>query len=357
MTNELFIAILASMKLSIVFYIIAIFVFFLVYLYFKMENSPNIPILSDIKKKIVIEKFPENKVIGSWLWQSPYTMSEEKMTYYINKSSEEGINTIYLDIGQYLDLYEELDTNTRETNLSTFNQKTSKFLELAAAKNIKVEALSGGANWADEDYNYLPLMVINYVHNYNKQHKNKFSGIHFDIESWNNEDFNSAKITNFENYLIMADQIVKENIKLNHENNADLKISFDIAYWLDNSNGNVPAVNWNNEDDYPLFHLLKILNQDSGNKIVIMAYRNTTDGKSGSIRISKEELDYIADNNLNIDVLIGEETAENEIPSITFFGSTKNDVKIAANNINNAYQNVKQFKGIAIHNLDSYLNL
>lgn len=344
------------MKIASVISVIVLLGILLGYVYFKLDKKPDIQgiITSEPSEPIT---FPNEKVISTWLWKNPYDLTDEKMSYYVNRSAEEGINTIYVDIGRYIDIVEQDNKAKVAEEVAEFDRKSVQFLRLAAEKGIKVEAMGGGADWANNDHKYLPPLLITYVHDFNSRNEYKYSGIHFDIESWNEPGFKSRKVQGYTQYLTMVDEAMKLNTELNTKHNTDLKLAFDISYWLDNENTNVPNMLWNGKVNYPLFHLLDILNREQGHKIAIMSYRNVALGKDGSAIHAKEELEFIRDNNMNIDVLIAQETSKQDIKKISFYGQSKDKLKTAANEIADYYKDFPQFKGIAIHSLESYLEL
>lgn len=341
------------MKLATVLYLVVTLILISIYIFYKMDKT-SLPDISLPRKEA---SFPQGYTVGAWEWKSPYDMDEAEIKDFLNNASSSGINAVYIDVSKYIDIREEKNASAAEEQLKTFEGKLRLFLKVAAEKNIKVEALGGNSNWADREHNYVPQVILQYIHDFNKRNENKFAGVHFDIESWNAKDFNKDKMKHLMDFLTTADVLVNQNINFNKENNTNIYLAFDIAYWLDNENGNIPEMYWKGRRTYPLFHLIHALDQEKGNYIVVMAYRNFAQGKDGSIKHSKEELDYIRDNNLGVNVLIGQEVSPSDISKITFDGKSKEEVKGAANEIVNYYKDFPQFKGVALHKLSTYIRL
>lgn len=49
-------------------------------------------------------EFPDGYTIGSWLWKSPDELTDQQVKELLSFAHEEKINTIFLDIGKYLDI-------------------------------------------------------------------------------------------------------------------------------------------------------------------------------------------------------------------------------------------------------------
>ncbi len=294
---------------------------------------------------------PQNYENGTWLWQSPKSLNYFEIRRLLKFCEEQNIDTIYLSIDDYMDISEISEPEKKRRETRDFENKLKFFLKRAKSKNIKVHALAGNTMWANSSHSYIPNYLLDYVLNFNKDSKNaKFSGIQFDIESYNQPDFKSSQVTQLTDYLNLVQQLTT---KVNNEANFEFGMS--VPFWFNDEFENNPIFTWNGQENVVGKHLLSILNQTPNSYIAIMAYRNTTAGENGSIALANRIISYSSHNTPNVSMIVGIETSqvENE-PNISFFGGSKQAVIEAALEITSAFSTIPSFKGVAIHHLSSF---
>ncbi len=321
-----------------------------------IDNEPKEAAITEISSstaqtKLLITDREIN--MGTWLWHSPTNLTDAEMISYIDFLQAEGFTAVYLDITDYIDVYESIDKNDD----LIFDDRLKKFVNLAATKNIEVEALFGGTIWAQPDYEYAPPIILNYVINFNKQiNQVPLAGIQFDIESYNLPAFaDSIK----DQEMILRDylNLAKTLTTITAKDSPDLKIGFAVPFWFDNVTRDLPIINFNGTNQPVGYHLLDILNSTNHGYIVIMDYRNKTAGENGSIKLAGPQIDYANNHTSNVHVLIAQETTDVEPASITFYNQPETNLSTALSEIYSVYKNKPAFAGFAIHDIEGYKTL
>jgi hypothetical protein len=303
-------------------------------------------------------QFPTNKEIGVWLWRSPTSYNNDELEGMFSYAKKQGINTFYVNVGEYLDIQNIRDARERNTQLANYVKKVEQFNSRANSYGIAIHGLVGHATWTLDSQQYLPHSVLGFVLWYNKNHSKEFqfAGMQFDIEPYGRDDYNKDTANAiYTEFLDLASSLVKD-VK---DTNTPLVIGFTVPFWLDGqTNETVQSFAWHEHKSlHPVYHLLNILNQIPGGYIAIMDYRVTTTGRNGSIALAKNELDYARQYAPNTKVLVGQEASDIEPRSITFYGRTKRELKRAVNKILVAYSTNPNLKGFAIHHFESYQKL
>ena len=299
----------------------------------------------------------ENKLIlppkAIWIWHSPLNMSMETMKTELSFLEQENFDTVYIDITEYIDIYESNNTLAQ----AAFTTKLKTFTVIAAEKNIKVEALVGGVIWSEPNYNYVPEILLKYVITFNEDPKNtvKISGVQFDVESYNSPQFTTWKNQSriLTEYLIMVDNLTT----IVATESPDLKLGFAVPFWFDGITRDLPIITFNEKAKPVGFHVIDILDKTENGYIVIMDYRNRTDGINGSIHLAKPQLNYTSLNAKNTKVIIAQETVDVQPASITFYGKSKYALEKALSELNKAFGDNEAFTGFAIHDSDGYRTL
>lgn len=292
------------------------------------------------KRSEISYSLPQNFPVAAWSWQE---VSAQDLTY----AHDLGIDTLYLSIDEYVDIYELSDSSEKDQKMTAFEQKLTQTLQSAKEKGIAIHALAGNQKWANADYWYLPIELLQFVKKYNKNHPNApFAGMQYDIEFYNSEEYKKAPENLSQEYLKLLTQLVV----IAADQPQDLSLGVTMPYWFDNENGNAPAVVWANKNQPIAFHILDILNMIPHSYTVIMSYRNYTQGDGGAIQISEQEIAY-ASALSNVSVVIGQETEANEVEKITFYNKGMVSLINALNQISSRFSVMSSFGGAALHTL------
>lgn len=293
--------------------------------------------------------FSSNFHVAAWDWLPPSQYNLNEYSQKLSKLKNQNFNSVYIDISEYIDIYEGQDSN----RLATFTKNIQELLSSAQQNKIKIYAMGGAPQWVEEDYRYIPTLLLNFLFDFNNNNQHKFSGIMFDIESYNVEGAANSNIMS--DYLKTINELSTSFERLNQDNN--LEIGFAVPFWLDGTNKEFSQLLWNGKKKNVVFHVIDILNKIRNSSIIVMDYRNYLDGEDGIINNISQEVAYIKDSAPNVSIIVGFETVEIEPAKITFYSKSKRDVIDAFNKVVEYYNDGSVIKGVAIHTMDSFLEL
>ncbi|HTE57959.1 MAG TPA: hypothetical protein VK694_04400 [Verrucomicrobiae bacterium] len=289
---------------------------------------------------------------GIWLWKSPTDLSDEDMRNIFGVLAEDKINTVYIDISGYIDSYENPDPAIKQAKTQELQSNMRVFVRSASSYGISVQALAGQTTWGFSSHAYIPSVFVDFVHTYNLavSDNEKLSGLQFDIESYNNAAFKPDEKSGLIQYLGMVDATVQKY----KDTQSTYMLGFAVPYWFDNENGNIPEITSKKKTAPVAYHLLDTLNSINAGYIVIMDYRNTTDGKDGSIAHAQNEVVYASKYAPNTKIIIGQETTDVQPAKITFYGKDGPSLIGALDRISNSFDSYTAYHGVAIHDYYGY---
>lgn len=230
--------------------------------------------------------------------------------------------TTYLDFAKNNNIYEIYYYS------SSLNDKTNSFIKKANSKNIKVYWLIGKYQWI-EDNSLLDEKFATYIA-YQNEYKNKFEGIHIDIEPHQHPEFKSRRqelITKYVELVIALNKKYK-----------DMKLEYDIPFWLD--------------DKVTIDDITKPAYEfviDNSSKVTVMSYR---DSAEKIYDVAKEEIEYAKVNNKTLNLSV--ETSQNEDDIVTFYEEGKDYMM---NELSKLRDMIPKNFGIAIHHIKSFYEL
>jgi hypothetical protein len=286
---------------------------------------------------------------GTWLWTPIKYITPEYRDSIIAGSKKNGVNVIYLAIDSYLEIFTMIDGEEKDKAKIEFDNTLKDFIKVANDNGIKVDAVAGWQNWAEEGHLYKPGAVLDYVIAFNRENEEKFRGFQYDVEVYLLPEYKTNKEEVLTNFLDLIDKSVT---KMNYSN---LQFSVVIPEFYDDSTLETQVFKYKGKMRHTLEHLLNVLERRSGSKIIVMSYRNFANGEDGSIKISEDEV-YVA-NNYSTKVIIAQETGDFPPSYITFSRKSKTyfDSQVAL--IVKAFENEQSFGGIATHYVNTYLEL
>lgn len=293
----------------------------------------------------------ELKEYGSWIWTPILEMTPEYIESIISDAKKNGVNTIYVSIDSYLDIFVMPKGQERELKGKKFSDKLEYFINQANQRGIAVDAEAGWRNWAEEGNTYKGLAIVNYVKTFNTEHKNKFRGFQYDVEPYLLDSYEENKVSVLKNFIKLIDQT---EYFLGADN---LKFSVAIPDFYDKKDGLTPKISYNGRKDYTLGHLLNILDRRPDSSIIIMSYRNFAEGKDGSIEISNNEMQTAKKGAFKTKIIIAQETGDVPPPYITFHDTSKGYLLGQISKINTAFSPYSNFGGVAIHYANAFLAL
>ena len=295
--------------------------------------------------------------IGAWVWKNPVDISTDTWNQWMAFCNKEGIRTIYLDIGTYTDIKDMHDTSAQQQRLDAFTTQLRLLVAIASQRGIKVQGLAGYNTWANPASYYIPEELVTFVTQYNQesQPESRLSGMQFDIEPYQQSTFEVAgnRPEILKNYLRLLDRLISQM-----QNQApNLAFGVTVPYWLDGESDRAQALFWNGKTQVPVYHVFDTLAEYPHAYAVILDYRDTAEGKNGSIQHATDELNYARSNTPNLKILIGQETSFTKPSSISFYGHSASEFKKALAALSNAFASNPTFGGFAIHHLESYFNM
>lgn len=265
----------------------------------------------------------ETTKTSTWLWNtSEIVIDSDKI---INFLVENKVKVLYLQIDYAL---EKEDYNL--------------FISKASEKNIAIYALEGAPNWASSSGEKYILNFFKWLTKYqdNSLRTEKFQGVHLDVEPYLNDEYVENPNEVLERY---QECLIKSK---GSSNKLHIDFSIDIPFW---------------------FHEIKYKNKYSeGNlsewifkkvkAVTIMAYRDKAVGNNGIIEVAEAQLKLCEKYKVKVNIAV--ETGEgSEGDFITFFEEGQaymyNELKIVCDK----YSSNNAFDGVAIHYLNSWMNM
>jgi hypothetical protein len=296
--------------------------------------------------------------LAAWEWRSPDKFSAEELASYMPFAEAERIRTIYIDVSSVIDINELKDPTEKARRLQAFNDATRQFVQASRRHGITVHGLAGSVEWAQPAYRYLPLQVMDYVSTYNTaaSPEERLAGLQFDIEVHNLRGFKQDKPAVLNDFLVTAEQI-STRLPALRQTVPDFRLGYAIPYWYDNENGNIPAIKFAGTSKPVGFHLMDILNKQSGGYVVLMDYRDRADGKDGSIAKAEGEMTYAADSAPNVGVVIGQLTGKAKPSSTTFYDEEPQKLYEALGQIEGHFRDRPNYEGLAVHDFRDFRKL
>ena len=233
-----------------------------------------------------------------------------------------------IDTTTYLNFAEDNYINEIYYYSSSLDDKTNLFIEQANSKGIDVYWLIGEYEWI-EDNSLLDEKFATYIA-YQDEYKNKFEGIHMDIEPHQHPEFDLRRQELITKYVELV-------IALNNKYK-DIKLEYDIPFWLD--------------DKVTIDDITKPAYEfviDNSSKVTVMSYR---DSAEKIYDVAEEEIEYAKVNNKTLNLSV--ETSQNEDDIVTFYEEGKDYMM---NELSKLRDMIPKNFGIAIHHIKSFYEL
>lgn len=229
--------------------------------------------------------------------------------------------------------YLEFAKNNEVTEIyycnSSFDDKTSKFIEKANEYEIKVYWLAGEYQWLD-DSKKLYEQISNYEEYQKNFDKNKFSGIHLDIEPHQNPNFDIERIGLITNLIGLANDL--------KSNYPDITFDYDIPFWFSD------IITYKNLEKKAYEHMI-----DVADRVFLMSYR---DSSNSIYDVSKDEIEYASINNKVL--ILGIETKSNEGDKVSFQEEGKDYMYLQ---IKELRKKIPSNFGVSIHQIKTWKEL
>jgi hypothetical protein len=291
------------------------------------------------------------KESGTWIWTPVMSMTPQYMDSIISGAKANGINTIYVSVDSYLDIFTMQKGAEREKQKKAFGDKLENFITLAGELGIAVDAEAGWRNWAEGDNVYKAFAVVSYVKNFNDTHQNKFRGFQYDVEPYLLDSYGKDSSSVLKNFVALVDNTQY------YLATSTLQFAVAVPAFYDEKDKMTPKFSYAGQKDYVFTHLLNVLDKRPNSSIIIMSYRNLAIGDDSTVEISSNEMQTAKKGNYNTKIIIAQETGDIAPPYITFYNTSKKYLFSQIGKINNALGPYPNFGGIAIHYENAFLAL
>lgn len=258
--------------------------------------------------------------ISTWLWNTSeiITDSDKIINFLVNSN----VKVLYLQIDYTLK-----------------NEYYNSFIYKAREKGIAVQALDGSSNWVSSDGAKYRTKFFDWLTAYQQSSlvTQRFQGVHLDVEPYLNSKYAKNPNSVFEKY--------QELLLMSKNSCAELNLDFsiDIPFWFyeisyKNKYGKGNVAEW-------IFNNIKA--------VTIMAYRDTA---TGIINVSQSQMNLCA--KYNVKATIAVETGKSsEGNFVTFYEEGKTAMYNQLNIVCNNYIQNNAFDGVAIHYLNSWMEM
>lgn len=264
-----------------------------------------------------------NNKYSTWLWDtSQIVKSPDKI---INFLSANNVKVLYLQIDYSLKL-----------------DAYRSFINKASTKGINVYALDGSPNWTSDGASNKEKAFFEWLTKFQKSSpdKEKFKGVHLDVEPYLNSSYCTNKNKILENYESLLLNAFSDSKSLG------LSLSIDIPFWFD-------GVEYSNR--FGTGYLGEWVINNIKN-VVVMAYRDTASGDNGIINAVSQEL--ALGKKYNSNVIIAVETQKSDEGNyVSFYEEGSSLMYKELDKVYSVYKDNSSFGGFAIHNLTSWMNL
>lgn len=315
--------------------------------------------MNDGMKKLPIKKFfAQSDTNAVWDWSNVNNKTDADIQQAASFLYMHQINTVFVDISSYADIAQNKDAQSKAAQTKSLSASIQRYIKGMSGRNIKVFAAAGNTDWSQPDQQHIPLAIQQFVFDYNQTHNQKFAGLEFDIESYNQSHFTDASFTEkglvLTDFLDTVDKIASRQEQHNKATgDTNFELGFAIPYWYDNENENIKSVDWKDKTGPTLYHILDRLNQLPKTNVVVMAYRNAALGNDGMVYHARTEVDYATSKAPHVNVLIGVEVNDVEPAKITFYGKSYTELSSEVKLLSQQFENTS-FHGITINDLDGY---
>lgn len=264
-----------------------------------------------------------NNQYSTWLWDtSQIVKSPDKIIKFLSTNN---VKVLYLQID-----YDLKPDDYRD------------FIRKASIKGISVHALDGSPQWISDVGNNKQKAFFDWLAKFQNSSsiKERFQGVHLDVEPYLNPDYNTNKSKVLENYQNLLLNAISRSKYLG------LSLSVDIPFWFD-------GINYNNKYGTGTLGEWIIKNVKS---VVVMAYRDTAAGDDGIISAVSREL--VLGKKYNADITIAVETQKSDEGNfVSFYEEGANYMCEELHKVYSVYKGNSSFNGFAIHHLLSWMKL
>ncbi len=290
------------------------------------------------------------KEYGTWVWVSPLQMSTSYTTSVLNMAKANGINVIYVTIDDYLEIAALPEGVDKDAQKAAYSTALQTVVRAAKLQGIAVDAEAGWRDWAEAGQTYKAFAIVDYVLEYNATHPNDaLRGFQYDVEPYLLSSYETNKGPILTRFVQLIDETTTRL------GTAPIRFGVVIPHFYDDAQAWTPAITYNGTTQHTFNHLLSILDRRAGSTIILMSYRNFSEGNNGTIQISQVEVTQA--NGHATKVIVGQETGNVDPAYVTYYGLTKAYYLEQVGIVQNAFKTNTGFGGIAVHYVEPFLEL
>lgn len=277
-----------------------------------------------------------------WVWTIAPVADLKAQQDFFSFCEAKRIKGVYFTTGPIVRSKEPLDA------------QLEAFLRRAHERGLMVFALSGDPHFSLATHHAGVLKRLGWALAVGGDDRAaQFDGVEFDIEPHVLDEFDAER----ESVLVEHLDLVVELRARVREARPDFVLGFSVPFWFDSQSPHKSMVRWRGETLPVAFHMLKLLNglPPGQGRIVIAAYRDRADGPNGSIRHSRDEIEFAAKHAPNVRIVVGLETKDVQgHPRITFWQEGEAALERAIAAIVEAFGRQEVFAGLAVHHYTTY---
>jgi hypothetical protein len=255
---------------------------------------------------------------ATWIWDSEIIETEQEKI--LKFAVDHRLTAIYLHID-------------KDVTPSVYQS----FIRRANEKGIQVEALAGKPSWAKTYNRALIQQFISWVQQYNAtvDPKEKFQGLHFDIEPYILDEWRTNPRQVTQNWM-EAMRFIESEAK-----GAGLPVTLDVPFWI-----YTIKISDTNE-------VLSTWLLEKFDRVVLMDYRNAALGNDGIVENAKMILQQAAQ--LHKQVIIAVDTTKNEANNqTTFYSFSGEEMEKELQVAKPIVSQYPSFAGYGIHDYDHW---
>lgn len=295
---------------------------------------------------------PKGKEFGTWIWNSPKEMNDSYMSKIIHAVSENGMNSAYITIDDYLNISVLPEGKNKDDAKKSYFDALARLITLANKLGVAIDVEGGAKDWAIAQNRWKGYALIDFVKEYNQKYPSaKIRNFQYDVEPYLLSSYENNKASVLKTYIEFIDASA---VRMQ---DSDAGFSVVIPHFYDAGQKWTPPISYGGKTTDTFSHLLDILNRKPNNTIIIMAYRNFFDGNNGTRQISEYEIKQASAGNNLTNIIVAQETGNVDPSYVTFYGFSRTEFLNNLNEIYSGFSSYSKFSGTASHYIDSFLAL
>jgi hypothetical protein len=302
---------------------------------------------------------PQPRSLAAYEWSSVSQLSQNEARRRFRFLRANGFRTVYLDLGNYLDVADQPENRGQQVRLARLRKVLARYVADASSYGVAVHAVGGGPTWTGEERRYLGPKLVRLVAEYNQgaNQAERLAGVQLDIEPYVEPSFFDDEQASLSAYLDALQGIVQAyRLLTSQPANSHLQLGFAIPFWLDGEPTAPGPVSWGGATKPAAFHLIDLLRDLPDAYVLVMSYRNVATGPDGSIQHARGEFDYARQVGVECGLVVGQQFGNVQPPRTTFYGAGRRPFSRAAGQIVGAFGGARQFRGLSVDNLGSYMS-